>query len=218
MGSKTRKAQCTTLCVCDVIKEKRSQRLRSILGVLPCSILRIWSLWARTKNKYTMDDFSTLTVREPWLLKRISASEASAWLAGKGSMLQGRRDSRQGTNSTEISKRPLRRKGWLKLRSSIISCTDNDFMQKLQNRLAYTFTYFASLGFWQLIIFKVQYFSKLMWCICLWRHYAHARAVWCSWCTLEWLSYPCDELVISKAIIGREGIRMASRFLTTKIP
>jgi hypothetical protein len=35
MGSKTRKAQCTTLYVCDSNKEKRSKKLRSILGVLP---------------------------------------------------------------------------------------------------------------------------------------------------------------------------------------
>jgi hypothetical protein len=79
-----RKVQCTTLYVCDSNKEKRSEKLRSILGVLPCSILRIWRLWAQTKNEYTMDDFSTLTIREPWLLKRISTSKASAWLAGKG--------------------------------------------------------------------------------------------------------------------------------------
>jgi hypothetical protein len=59
------------------------------------------------KNEYTMDDFSTLTIREPWLLKRISTSKASAWLAEKELMLQGRRDSRQGTNSTEISNRPV---------------------------------------------------------------------------------------------------------------
>jgi hypothetical protein len=55
-------------------------------------------------------------------------------------------------------------------------------------------------------------------CTCWWRHYAHARAVWCSWCPLEWPGYPYDELVIARAIIGREGIWMASRFLTTKIP
>jgi hypothetical protein len=41
MGSKTRKAQCTTLYVRDSNKEKRSKKLRSILGLLPCSILRI---------------------------------------------------------------------------------------------------------------------------------------------------------------------------------
>jgi hypothetical protein len=35
MGSETRKAPCTTLYVCDSNKEKRSKKLRSILGVLP---------------------------------------------------------------------------------------------------------------------------------------------------------------------------------------
>jgi hypothetical protein len=162
-----RKAQCTTLYVCDSNKEKRSKMLRSILGVLPCSILKIWRLWARTENEYTMDDFSTLTIQEPWLLKRISTSKASAWLAGKELMLQGRRDSWQGTNSTEISKRPLRRKGMANTRVSKFPCTTDDFMQKLQINLAHTFTYFANLGFWQLIVLKVKYFSKLMWCICL---------------------------------------------------
>jgi hypothetical protein len=88
---------------------------------------------------------------------------------------------------------------------------------ELQNNLAHTFTYFVNLGFWQLIVLKVQYFSKLMRCICLWRHYAHARAVWCSWCTLEWLGYPCA-LVIARAIKGRERICVTSCYLTTKIP
>jgi hypothetical protein len=90
-------------------------------------------------------------------------------------------------------------------------------MRKLQNRLAHTFTYFANLGFWQLIVLKVQYFSMLMRCICLWRHYAHARAVWCSWCTLEWLGYPYA-LVIAREIKGRERICVMSCYLTTKIP
>jgi hypothetical protein len=70
MGSETRKAQCTTLYVCDSNTEEHSIKLRSILGVLPCSIMRIWRLWARTKNEYTMDDFSMLTIREPWLLEK----------------------------------------------------------------------------------------------------------------------------------------------------
>jgi hypothetical protein len=152
MWSKTRKAQCTTLYVCDSIKEKCSQSLRSILGVLP---------WARTKNEYTMDDFPMLTIREPWLLKRVSTSNASAWLAGKGSMLQGRRDSRQGINSTEISKGPLWRKG--RLITEFHNFLYERWLQaELQNRLAHTFTYFANLGFWQLIVLKVQYFSS--WC------------------------------------------------------
>jgi hypothetical protein len=53
---------------------------------------------------------------------------------------------------------------------------------------------------------------------CSWRHYAHTHAVWCSWCTLEWLGYPYDELMTARAIKGREKIWVASRFLTTKIP
>jgi hypothetical protein len=53
----------------DSNKEKRSKKLRSILGVLLFSILRIWRLWAGTKNEYTIDDFSITIIREPWLLE-----------------------------------------------------------------------------------------------------------------------------------------------------
>jgi hypothetical protein len=147
MGRDTRKAQCTMLYIRDSDKEKRSKKLLSVLGVLPCSILRIWRLWAWTKNEYTMDDFSTLTIREPWLLKRISTSNASAWLAREKLMLQGRRDSRQETNSTEISKGPLWRKRKATKRVPKFSCTKDDFMRKLQNNLAHTFTYFVKLRF-----------------------------------------------------------------------
>jgi hypothetical protein len=35
VGRKMRKARCTTLYVCDSNKEKRSKKLRSILGILP---------------------------------------------------------------------------------------------------------------------------------------------------------------------------------------
>jgi hypothetical protein len=41
MGRNTRKAQCTTLYIRDSNEKNRSKKLRSILGVLPCSILRI---------------------------------------------------------------------------------------------------------------------------------------------------------------------------------
>jgi hypothetical protein len=108
-----------TLYVRDSNKEKRSQKASIDPGVLPCSILRIWGLWARTKNDYTVDDIFILTIREPWLFKRISTSNASAWLAGGKLMLQGRRELQQGTNSTEISKRPLRRKRRLLKESQI---------------------------------------------------------------------------------------------------
>jgi hypothetical protein len=63
------------------------------------------------QEQYTMDDFSTLAFREPWLLKKISTSTAFTWLAGRELMPQGRQDLRQETKSTKISKRPLRRKG-----------------------------------------------------------------------------------------------------------
>jgi hypothetical protein len=46
---------------------------------------------------------------------------------------------------------------------------------------------------------------------------AYACAVWCSWCTLEWLSYPYA-LVIARAIKGGERICVTSFYLTTKIP
>jgi hypothetical protein len=166
MGSETREAQCTTLYVCDSTNENCSQRLRSILGVLPCSLPRIWRLWARTKNEYTMDDFSTLTIREPWLLKRNFTSRASAWLAGRDRCYQvivigGMRPNQRGFPQDHYQERKAN------LRSAIVSCTDNDFMRKVRNRLAHTFTYLAILGFWQLIVLKVQYFSKLMQCICL---------------------------------------------------
>jgi hypothetical protein len=42
--------------------------------------------------------------------RKISTSTVSTWLAGKELMLQDRRDSRQGTNLSEISNRPLQRK------------------------------------------------------------------------------------------------------------
>jgi hypothetical protein len=41
MGRRTRKAQCTTLYVRDSNKENHSKKLRSILGLLPCSILMV---------------------------------------------------------------------------------------------------------------------------------------------------------------------------------
>jgi hypothetical protein len=68
---------------------------------------------------------------------------------------------------------------------------------------------FVNLSCWHLIILRCNNFQS-------WGD-AHARAVWCSWCTLEWPGYPYDELVIARAIKGREGIWVASRFLTTKI-
>jgi hypothetical protein len=155
------------LHACDSNTEEYSTRLRSILGVLPCLILRIWRLRARTKDECTMDNFSKLTIREPWLLKRkVSTSTVSTWLAGKESMLQDRQDSRQGPIGqgfpighyekgmlmTEFHKLLYER--WLQVGTS-------------RNNLAHIFTYFADFGFWQLVVSKVQHPSKLMQCICL---------------------------------------------------
>jgi hypothetical protein len=204
VGRKTRKAQYPMLYICDNNKEKRSKKLRSIPGVLPCLILKIGRLWARTKNEYTVDDFLILTIREPWLLKKFSTSTASTWLAGKG--IDATRSSRlaaYGQVDRTFQKIITRKEGYYK--DSISTCTKDNFMRELQNKLAHTFTYFVNLGFWQLIVFKVWKFPKLMRCSCLRRHYAHACAVWCSWCSLEWLDYPYDKLVISRAFIGRKG-------------
>jgi ribosomal protein L44E len=62
-------------------------------------------------------------------------------------MLLGRRDLRQETNSTEISKRPLRRKRKVTKRVLKFSCTKDNFMRELQTTLAHTFTYFVNLRF-----------------------------------------------------------------------
>jgi hypothetical protein len=55
------------------------------------------------QDENVMDDFSSLTFREPWLLKKISASTASTWLAAKELMLWGRRDLRQETKSMVLN-------------------------------------------------------------------------------------------------------------------
>jgi hypothetical protein len=40
----------------------------------------------------------------------------------------------------------------------------------------------------------------------------------CLWCMLAWLGYPQNELAIEKTITGWEGVCVASRIVTTKIP
>jgi hypothetical protein len=132
MGEDQEKLSVQRFMFAKATKRSVTKKLWSILGILPCSILRIWRLWAQTKHEYTMDDFSTLTFREPWLLKKISTSSASTWLVERNLMLQDHRDLRQ----TGISKRPLRRKGrlikefhnflyerWLRAETSEQSCS-----------------------------------------------------------------------------------------------
>jgi hypothetical protein len=54
------------------------------------------------RDENAMDDFSTLTFREPWLLQNISTPTASTWLSRKGIAyskvveISGKRPSRQG--------------------------------------------------------------------------------------------------------------------------
>jgi hypothetical protein len=71
---------------------------------------------------------------------------ASAWLAGKGMMLQGCRDLRHEAKSTGFFQKAIMKKRKPNKRVPKFSCTDNGFMRKLPNRLAHTFTYFANLG------------------------------------------------------------------------
>jgi hypothetical protein len=203
MGSKTRKAQCTTLYACDSIKEKCSKKLRSTLGVLLCSIPRIWRLWARTKNGYTMDDFSTLTIREPWLLKRICMSMASAWLAEKELMLQGCRDWWHEAESAGITKRSLWEKGRLikefpQFLVRIMALCGNFWIGLLTSLLISQFWGFDNSLFWKCNTFQ-------SWC------HAYACAVWCSWCTLEWFGYPYA-LVIAREIKSREKVEWRVAF------
>jgi hypothetical protein len=205
MGSETRKAQCTTLYVCDSNKEKCSKRLRSILGILPCLILRIWRLWAWTKIEYTMDDFSSLTIREPWLLKRkVSTSTVSTWLAGKG--IDATRSSRLAARGQvgRSFQDHYEEKEWL--------------IQEFQNFLVRQMTLcgnFRLILLTPLLISQIWGFdNSLFWkCNTFQSWYdAYACAVWCSWCTLEWIGYPYDELVIPKTIKGRGGFEWRVAF------
>jgi hypothetical protein len=209
MGSKTRKAQCTTLYVCDSNTEERSIKLRSILGVLPCSILRIWRLWARTKNEYTADDFSMLTIREPWLLEK------------NFYFYRFHLASRKGIDATRSS--------WFTTRDQF----DRDFQKIImrKGRLIKEFPQFLVrimalcgnfrmglltpllisqiLRFWQLLILKVQYFSKLMQCVCLCGMVLmmHVRMTRLPICVSD-----CN------GNQSRERICVTSCYLTTKIP
>jgi hypothetical protein len=153
MGSKTRKAQCTTLYVCDSIKEKCSQKLRSILGVLP---------WARTKNEYTMDDFPMLTIREPWLLKKLSTSTVSTWLAGKG--IDATRSSRLAAWDQVIRtfQKIITKKGRLMTEFHNLLCERWLQVGTSKNNLAHTFTYFVKLRFDNSLFLRCENFQS--WC------------------------------------------------------
>jgi hypothetical protein len=79
-----------------------------------------------------------------------------------------------------------------------------------KNNLAHTFTYFAIfLRFWQLVVLKVQYFSKLMQCICL-----------CDMVLMMHVGMTRLPICVSdyRANQSRERICVTSCYLTTKIP
>jgi hypothetical protein len=157
-----------------------------------------------------------LTIREPWLLKKISTSNASTWLAGKG--IDATRSSRfaaRGQVDRNFQKTIIKKREANK-RVPKFACTKDDFKRNFRIILLTPYL-FRKFGVLTTHCFESAILFKLMRCICLWRHYAHARAVWCSWCTLEWLGYPYA-LVIPRAIKSRERIYVTSCYLTTKIP
>jgi hypothetical protein len=206
MGSETRKARCTTLHACDSIKEKCSQNASidpgrtSLLDsgdskVMSADQERIHDGWL-----LHVDYSRTLTARENFYVYDFRLAGRRGIDATRSSRLAAR-------GQVDRSFEDQYKKREANLRSSIVSCMDSDCMRKLWNRLAHTFTYFASLGFWQLIVLKVQHFSKLTRCICVWRHYAHARAVWCPWCTLGWLvTHMMSQWLQGQSKVGRGSV------------
>jgi hypothetical protein len=157
-----------------------------------------------------MDNFSMLTIREPWLLEKIfyffrfhlaSRKRNRCYkivkIHGKGPIGQGFLIDhyKEGRLMTEFHK--LLYEGWLQVGTS-------------RNNLAHTFSYFANFwGFDNSLFWKCNTFQG-------WRD-AYACAVWCSWCTLEWLGYPYA-LMIGRAINSRGRICVTSCYLTTKVP
>jgi hypothetical protein len=141
---------------------------------------------------------------------KFSTSTISTWLEGKELMLQDCRGSWQGTNWSSIPNRPFTRKGKLMTEFRKLLC--ERWLQGVisRNNLAHTFTYFANFEVLTTRCFESAALFQ-SWCN------AYACAVWCSWCTLEWLGYPCA-LMIGNAINSREGICVTSCYLTTKIP
>jgi hypothetical protein len=110
---KNGKAQCTTLYVRDSNKKKlRKSFDRSWVYFLA----QFWGFEGYKHGPRTNTRWMTSPYRSFENLdcsSKSSAFVASTWLVRRSLMLQGRRDMRQETKSTEISKRPIRRKGWL---------------------------------------------------------------------------------------------------------
>jgi hypothetical protein len=152
-----------------------------------------------------------------WLFENLDCSREkflllpfSTWLAEKESMLQDRRDSRQGTNWPRIPNRPFTRKG--RLMTEFHKFLHERWLQGgiSRNNLAHTSTYFANFwGFVNSLFWKCNTFSNLTRCICL--------CSMGSWCTLEWPGYPYALVIAREIKVGR-GICVMSCYLTTKIP
>jgi hypothetical protein len=89
--------------------------------------------------------------------------------------------------------------------------TKDDFKWELQKIVLLTPLLISQFfwGFDNSLFWKCNTFQS-------WRD-AYACAIWGSWCTLEWLGYPCV-LMIGRAINSRERICVTSCYLTTKIP
>jgi hypothetical protein len=144
-----------------------------------------------------------------WTAQELATSTVYTWLAGIELMLQGRRDGRHESESTGISKRSLRRKGRL-MKEFQVFLYKRRLQAELRIILLTPLLISQIWGFDNSLFWKCNTFQS--WCD------AHACAVWCSWCTLEWLGYPYDELVIPKTIKSRERICVTSCYLATKIP
>jgi hypothetical protein len=157
-----------------------------------------------------MDDFPMLTIREPWLFednfyfyrfhlasRKRNRCHKVVKIHGKGPICQRFPIGHYKERRLMTEFHTLLYKRWLQGGIS-------------RNNLAHTFTYFANFEVLTTRCFEsVTLFQS--WCN------AYACAVWCSWCTLEWLGYPYA-LMIGKAINSREGICVTSCYLTTKIP
>jgi hypothetical protein len=159
------------------------------------------------KNEYTMDDSSY------WLFENLDYSRACYFYclhlssrnridATRSSRLAawGRvdRDFQKITTKKRKAKWGLNKafhtflhERWLQVGTSKQSCSHLYLLCKIW-------------GFDNSLFLRCENFQS--WCD------THACAVWCSWCTLEWLGYPYDELVIPKTIKGREGFEWRVAF------
>jgi hypothetical protein len=210
MGGETRKVQCTTLHVCDSNKGKRSKNASIDPG--RTSLLDSEDLKVMSTDQERIHD--------GWLLladysRTLTAQEKSFYFYRFHLASRKRIDA---TRSSELAtccqadrafQKSIMRKRKANKRVPIFSCMKDDFKWELQRIFLLTPLLISqTLRFRQLIVLQVQYFSS--------RCNAYACALWCSWCTLEWIGYPYDELVIPKTIKGRGGFEWRVAFSQTR--